>query len=884
MSDSSLRFGPVELRPQERRLLVNGQTQAVGARAFDILLALVERRERVVTKSELLELVWPGLVVEESNLPVHVSALRKTLGTAAIATIPGRGYRFTLASDPDAGAATNACAMARVGTPGQAPASSAPPAPAQSSGRFERALEADPLIGREEAVYDIVAGLLEHRLVNIVGAGGIGKTRLARAVQRRLREDFVDGVWWVDLAPVQHAEQVIRAVAMGLGEPVGTDDGLKALVRTVTHRHRMLLVLDNCEQATTGVVAVVTAMLSELPMLRLLLTSRAPLRLACERVWRLDPLPVPVIGATLDEARACGAFELFERRARASDQRFVIDPVQLPAAIEVCRRLEGHPLAIEMAAARASQLGLEPLLGRLGDRLRLLRANDPGQPGRQLNLRALLDWSFSQLDETQRAVLRRLSVFGGSFGLDAAQRVAADAELDEWDALDALAALVDHSLVQVLMQPSLAQPSSVTAAKVHDLPRYRLPETTRLYALEQLKVAGEDTPAQERLHQAMARLAEEASEAWWTMTQADWLHRFAADQGDLQAVFDAACTRRDAVVAGKTGQALLALDVVRGSAVGACERAVAPRSLLAAASDSHTRGLLWNLIAPAWSLEQAIDVATDDAASRVEAWQQDGDRRQLYLARRDLALALARIHRDDEAQVVAKAMRAIEDAAWSPALLFEGAQAYAELRPAGAIEAGNQWLLAGLQLAEKMGDARRIAWMRLQLAGWATVECPAQEAVRLGHQAVSAIEPLHRPIALGCAWRNLSAALLLAGDDTGGRQAAAEAYLLLQSTIHARDVLAHLALLEARAGNAVRAGQLLACADSAEQTPPAWGFQAVTTLLRNVAIEAIGPVCSLGPEPKLTADRVSELAWSVLYGEESFGTSQREEDGRRRCA
>lgn len=856
MSDAPLRFGPVELRPQERRLLVDGRAQAVGARAFDLLLALVERRERVVAKSELLELVWPGMVVEESNLPVHVSALRKTLGSSAIATIPGRGYRFTLTSQSAERAAAQA--PARLDADPAQSASAPPPA----AGRFEQFLEAEPLVGREEAVYDVVAALLEHRLVNIVGAGGIGKTRLARAVQRRLREDFIDGVWWVDLAAVQHAEHVVRAIAQSIGEPFAGGDVPVALARSLAHRHRMLLVLDNCEQVSAAVARVAAAMLDELPMVRLLLTSRVPLHLPAEQVWRLDALPVPAPGATLEEARACAAFELFELRARAGDQRFVIDAVHLPVAIELCRRLEGHPLAIEMAAARASQIGLSALLSRLGDRLRLLRASDPAQPERQLSLRAVLDWSCSQLDDAQRAVLRRLSVFAGSFGLDAAQQVASDAALDEWATLDALAALVDHGLVQVQIQHGPA----TTAAPDKDVPRYRLAETTRLYAIEQLSAAGETASVEQRHQQTMVRAADEAAHALWTMTQPDRLSRFGANQDDLQIVFDAACARGDAEVAARTGQALAALEATRGSAAGAGQRAAAARRLLAGATDTRTLGLLWNLAAPAWSLEHPRHAASQDSRARVQAWRRDGDAPQLYLALRDLAMGCSRDERRDEALIAASEMQALESQDWSPALRCEGAQLHADMQPAGAYQAGLPSFLRALELAEQSGDTLRLALQRFRLAEWATAEGPPEEAARLGELAVHALEPLHRPIALGCAWSNLCAAGLFMGDDDAARQAAAQAYPLLQSAPFGAMLFFHLALIDARSANVERAARLLAHADATAASSTRWGCRPILAHLRQLTLDEIQP---RWPDPRMGSldnTQADALAWAVLGG------------------
>jgi predicted ATPase len=497
-----------------------------------MLLALIDRRDRIVGKNELLDLVWPGVVVEENNLPVHVSALRKLLGPGAITTIPGRGYRFTLVDEaaepiPPIVQVSPNVGVAAIQADGGAPDEAlVPVAPMPAAGRFDQPGDAEPIIGREEEVYDIVALLVEHRMVDIVGAGGMGKTRLARAVMRRLREDFVDGVWWVDLAPLTRAEQVASAIALALGVAVGTapdaadgkshgasngsefhngsgsgQDAAAELARALGPRSRMLLVLDNCEQVAASVAQVVTTLLHGLPMLRILLTSRTPMHLAAEQVWRLEALQVPAVGASLAQARACGAFELFETRARAGDRRFAVDDAKLPLAIELCRRLEGHALSIEMAAARVPQVGLAPLLDRLDERLRMLRSHDRLQPARQQTLRATLHWSCSLLDDTQRTVLHRLAVLAGWFDLDTAQQTAADAtSIDAWVVLDALSTLVDHSLVQAsiagddesLVDSDPRSPPDRRGADGINTPRYRLAETTRLYAIEQFGQASDE--------------------------------------------------------------------------------------------------------------------------------------------------------------------------------------------------------------------------------------------------------------------------------------------------------------------------------------------------------------------------------------------------------
>jgi predicted ATPase len=290
------------------------------------------------------------------------------------------------------------------------------------------------------------------------------------------------------------------------GEALGAADAVDAaeatytaawLTRALAPRSRLLLVLDNCEQVAAGVAPVVATLLQALPLLRIVLTSRTPMHLAAEQVWRLEALQVPTAGANLAEARTCGAFELFETRARACDRRFAIDAAQLPLAIELCRRLEGHALSIEMAAARVPQFGLAPMLDRLGERLRMLRSHDHLQPPRQQTLRATLDWSCSLLDATQHAVLRRIAVLAGWFDLETAQLAAADAtEIDNWAVLDALSVLVDHSLVQVSItgddEPLVeSDPGRRPDRQGPGTPRYRLAETTRLYALEQLAQASE---------------------------------------------------------------------------------------------------------------------------------------------------------------------------------------------------------------------------------------------------------------------------------------------------------------------------------------------------------------------------------------------------------
>jgi DNA-binding winged helix-turn-helix (wHTH) protein len=254
-----LRFGRFRIDSQRRALLVDGEPARLGARAFDILLALAERRERAVAKNELLEIVWPRLVVEENNLQVHISALRKLLGPDVIATIPGRGYRFAVPLDGD-DTPLPAAAAAPQGSPGNLP------------------VEQPPLYGRAAEVDAGLALLQTHRLVTIVGAGGIGKTRVAQTVAQALRAQHADGVWLVELAPLADAALVPASVAQALKLQLRGVRALHDELVDALQPQQLLLVLDNCEHLLDAIGQLAQALLTRTPQLRLLVTSQEPLR------------------------------------------------------------------------------------------------------------------------------------------------------------------------------------------------------------------------------------------------------------------------------------------------------------------------------------------------------------------------------------------------------------------------------------------------------------------------------------------------------------------------------------------------------------------------------------------------------------------------------
>lgn len=479
-----LRFGRFELRPHEQRLLADGEPVPLGGRAFDLLLALVRRPGQLLTRNELIEQVWPGRVVEENNLSVQVNALRKALGGEWLATVPGRGYRFV--APVEAGA--------------EAPTDVARDAPALPSMPTHLPTLQPLLVGRSDDLAALGTLVDQHRLVTIVGAGGVGKTRLAQALLQMRAATYPQGVCWIELGSVAAAEGLPGTVAAALGLPAVPGHTLAPLARAAGGL-QMLLALDNAEHLLDAVAALAQALLDAAPGLRLVVTSQAPLRLAAERVLRLGPLAVPQGVLPARQAQAFGAVALFCDRAAAADHRFELKDADVPAVIELCRGLDGVALAIELAAARAPALGVAGLRAALADRLQVLSSNrDRQAPARQQSLRAALEWSAGLLAPAELRLFRRMAVLAGSGSLALVQQIgtADGGAEDPWEVVDALDQLVQRSLVEVLIDDE------------RGLPRYRLLESPRALAREQLRASGEEDAVRLRHAQGVQAEFDEA--------------------------------------------------------------------------------------------------------------------------------------------------------------------------------------------------------------------------------------------------------------------------------------------------------------------------------------------------------------------------------------
>ncbi|MES2991919.1 MAG: winged helix-turn-helix domain-containing protein [Pseudomonadota bacterium] len=484
MTDPSLFFDRFELQPLQRRLLRDGEPVALRARAFDLLLALVERAGRLVGKGELLDLVWSGLVVEENNIAAQIVSLRRILGNELIATVPGRGYRFTAAirrgdaaADGDAPRPVAAAAPAAAVAPAVAPSVAGP-----------------QLFGREPDRHRLEAALQPGACVTLVGPGGVGKTALARAVAGARGAGRVA---WVDLAALGDGAQLTGALcrALRIAAP-GSADAWRAALAAALDGGGFLLVLDNAEHVVDAVAALVGQVREAAPSLALLVTSQLPLRVAAEQVQPLDPLAPPAEALSDDEALAAASVQMLLERVRAADPRFSIDRTALPLLRLLCTRLDGLPLALEMAAPMVPLLGLPGVLAALDQRLAALRRGRRDAPARHRTLHAAMQWSHDLLDPAAQRAFRRLGVFASGFSLDLALAVAGDAGDDRWDLIDTLADLVDRSLVASLHE---------------EPPRYRLLETTRAYALEMLAGSGERDAVQARTVRALTAAMERAT-------------------------------------------------------------------------------------------------------------------------------------------------------------------------------------------------------------------------------------------------------------------------------------------------------------------------------------------------------------------------------------
>ncbi|MBV8456911.1 MAG: helix-turn-helix transcriptional regulator, partial [Acetobacteraceae bacterium] len=509
--EPALSFDRFQILPRQRLLLEEGRPVRLGSRAFDILLALAERPGERIGKNELLALIWPDTHVVEGNLKVQMVALRRVLrdgqdGRRFIDTSPGQGYCFVAPVSVTEGRGESA-------------------APVADMQRHNLPEQLTPLIGRDVVVAKLVEQLKRHRLLTIVGPGGIGKTSVALAVAERTVDAYEDGVWAIDLSFITDPGLVLGAVAEAVGVKVSPALTTQNLVATLRGR-RMMLVLDNCAHVVGAAATLVSAILRGAPHIRILASSREPLRTEGEHLCQLGPLETPPPSHSIGAAEALrySSVQLFVEQAAASLDGFQLADRDAPLVAEICRKLDGIPLAIELAATRVGVLGLGGLAAQLDDRLRLLTDGRRTALPKHRTMRAALDWSYDLLSPPEQMVFRRLGIFVGGFTLAAAASVAADASHPRDEIVDLVLELATKSLV-------VADVGSVSSG-------FRLLDTMRAYALEKVREKGELAPLTRRHAEYYQDLFERAETEWETRPTAEWLTDYGLKIDNLRAALD----------------------------------------------------------------------------------------------------------------------------------------------------------------------------------------------------------------------------------------------------------------------------------------------------------------------------------------------------------
>lgn len=488
-------------------LLRSGNDVRLRPKSFHVLTHLVERHGRLVTKEDLIQAVWPDTFVSDDSLTKCLVDIRKALGDESqqvVKTVPRRGYIFDAPIESRGGEAAATDGLA-----------------AYTARRHNLPAPITSFVGRAAELSDLVAQLRSERLITLAGPGGCGKTRLALEAAAALTEDFADGVWLTELAALTEPRLVVEAVAASMGLRPDADSTLTQRLTHYLSARSTLIVLDNCEHLLGACADLADALVRFCPGVRLLVTSREPLRVPGERVRQLPSLSLPAHDADFDAIAAAASVRLMADRTAAVVPSFELTRANALDVSTICRRLDGLPLAIELAAARTRVLSLAQIASRLDDRFRLLVGGSRTALPRHQMLSATIDWSYELLSEPERELFRRLAVFAGGWTLDAAAAVSVDPS-GELDVLEVLSALLDKSLVTV-------DADTTTGRRFHML------ETVREYSRDRLIASGEQSIVQTR-HVAYFRgLAAVARRELIGPTQATWLKRLEREHDNFRA-------------------------------------------------------------------------------------------------------------------------------------------------------------------------------------------------------------------------------------------------------------------------------------------------------------------------------------------------------------
>ena len=568
------RFGHFEVNAKEQLLRRDGEIVPLTPKIFETLLLLVRNNNRMLSKDEIMETVWADSFVEETNLTSNISRLRKILhagGEQFIETFPKRGYRF-LGDVKESTPETEIILTRRVRTQIRQVVEETNEAETLENARLNHLLATvpnnlsaaqTPLVGREKEIAEIEMMLGKSRLITLTGVGGTGKTRLAREIARRMLEEFTDGVFFIALADVQNPEFVVSAIAQPFSvKETGNQSLVETLKNFLKDKH-LLLVIDNFEQVVSA-APILNEILEAAPRLKILATSRALLRLAPEREFVVPPLDFPTNfnRSTSEKLAESESVKLFVARAQTAKSNFVFNDENARTVAEICARLEGLPLAIELAAARIKILSPQQISVRLENRLKLLTGGARDLPTRQQTMRGAIEWSYDLLDETERVLFERLAVFAGGFTVEAVEAICNNYELNKdqspktknqrppLDILNGITSLVENSL--------LVQAETATGES-----RFRLLEVVREYGLERLADDGELVEMRRSHAKFFLNLATTAQPQLIGAEQTRWLAILETEHDNLRAAL-AWNFENDAETALRLARALGQFWYVRG--------------------------------------------------------------------------------------------------------------------------------------------------------------------------------------------------------------------------------------------------------------------------------------------------------------------------------
>ncbi len=523
----TLTFDDFDIDAERRLLLKRGEAVALNSKTFDLLLYLIENHGQILSKNELLDKVWEGQFVEENNLSVQISALRKIFGEKKneqkfIVTIPGKGYKFVadvrLPFESSEQEKSNKLSVLQKALTVSAPS------------RFET-----NLIGREREIAEIKDLLRQNdvNLVTLTGAGGSGKTALAREIAAESESYFADGVFFVEIAAATDTDLVVSAISNTLGI---TESGGKSLVETVKdflRTRQMLVVLDNFEQVLSA-APLVREFLSESAQIKILVTSRAALRLNIEREFCVQPLDLPPNTAfSIEKLNEFPAIELFKTRAQSVRPNFALTRENIKIVAEICRRLDGLPLAIELAAVRVKLLSPNSILERLEHSLNLLTGGAKDAPERQRTMRDTIRWSYELLEAEEKSFFRRVAIFAGGFSVEAAESLTLDSSVFDKenaeyerrkmpDVFNLLDSLIDNNLL-------------VSKEQADGNARLQMLEVVREFALECLEKSGEAESVRRDHSQFFLELVEKAEPLLHGESGNEWLEKLETEHDNLRS-------------------------------------------------------------------------------------------------------------------------------------------------------------------------------------------------------------------------------------------------------------------------------------------------------------------------------------------------------------